>query len=130
MKLCSWYSNLILWKLKLHSLFVGDFVEYYVWNVIFTLKIEHKNILERGSMSLIIIIKRASLKNLVNYLLLINQVFLPAPNIPKDKKCYSLFLKLIRPVGWKSSFYSILFKMRERFLIAPEEEICLFIQLY
>ena len=123
MKLWSWYSNLILWKLKLHSLFVGDFVEYYVWNVIFTLKIEHKNILERGSMSLIIIIKRASLKNLVNYLLFFNQVFLPAPNIPKDKNCYSLFLKLIRPVGWKSSFYSILFKIRERILVFPEEEI-------
>ena len=50
-------------------------------------------------MSLMIIIKRATLKNLVNYLLLINQIFLPAPNIPNDKKCYSLFLKLIRPVG-------------------------------
>ena len=39
-------------------------MECYVINVIFTLKIEHKNILERGSMKLIVIIKKASLKKL------------------------------------------------------------------
>ena len=39
-------------------------MECYVRNVIFTLKIEHKNILERGSMKLIVIIKKASLKKL------------------------------------------------------------------
>ena len=39
-------------------------MECYVINVIFTLKIEHKNIMERGSMKLIVIIKKASLKKL------------------------------------------------------------------
>ena len=58
-------------------------MEYYVRDVIFTLKIEHKNLLERGSIKLIIMIKKASLKNLVNYLLLIHQIFLLAPDWPK-----------------------------------------------
>ena len=39
-------------------------MECSVINVIFTLKIEHKNILERGSMKLIVIIKKLSLKKL------------------------------------------------------------------
>ena len=39
-------------------------MECYVINVIFTLKIEHKNILERGSVKVIVIIKKASLKKL------------------------------------------------------------------
>ena len=34
-------------------------MECYVINVIFTLKIEHKNILERGSMKVIVIIKKS-----------------------------------------------------------------------